>query len=248
MTPVKKTFLTICLALAAWGVCVHAAPGGKPEQVLFAAGKSSKSVSTAIQGHDFKDFLVTAKAGQFLSVSMKSDNPQANFNVLCPGASLALFNGSISGQVLKKRQLPGDGTYAVRVYLMRAAAGRNEKAKANLEISVTGKPLAPLSDKMDAKVGKTAYHATAPVPCKYYLDPKLTSCEAGVIRRGKDGTATVVLKLKSFSRSILFVKGKPVASDSFEEMKSTQKGDLTTVTFGDKSEVYEIREVFLTGD
>jgi len=69
-----------------------------------------------------------------------------------------------------------------------------------------------------------------------------------VIRRGKDGTATLVLNMKGFSRAILFVKGKPVASDSAEEMKSARKGDLTTITFGDKSEVYEIRDVFVTGD
>ena len=244
----KRTFVKACIALAATVLCAQAAPGAKTEQVLFAAGKSSKSVSATIQGQSYQDFLVTAKAGQLLSVSLKSNNTQAYFNVNVPGTSLALFNGSVSGNVLKNRQLPGDGTYPVRVYLMRAAAGRNEKAKIDLNISVTGKPLAPLSDKMDAKVGKTAYHATASVPCKYYLDPKLTQSEAGVIRRGKDGTATIVLKVKGFTRSILFVKGKPEASDSAEEMKSTKKGDLTTITFGDKSEVYEVPDVFVRGD
>ena len=244
----RKTFVKACIALAATSLCAHAAPGGNPEQVLFSSGKTSKSVSTSIQGQSYKDFLVTAKAGQLLSISQKSDNKQAYFNVNVPGTSLALFNGSISGHVLKNRQLPGDGTYPVRVYLMRAAAGRNEKAKVTLNISVTGKPLAPLTDKMDAKVGKTAYHATATVPCKYYLDPNLSQCDAGVIRRSNNGTATVVLKVKDFTRSILFVQGKPVASDSSEEMKSAKKGDLTTITFGDNNEVYEIRDVFVMGD
>lgn len=198
------------------------------------------------KGKNTLDFLVTAKAGQLLSVSQKAGS-KAYFNVNSPGTEIALFNGSTGGD-LKNRQLPNDGTYAVRVYLMGGAADNNEKVPVDLNISVTGKPLAPLSEKMDAKVGKTAYHATAPVPCKYYLDPKLTSCEGGVIRRGKDGTATLVLKMKGFNRAILFVKGKPVASDSAEEMKSARKGDLTTITFGDKSEVYEVRDVFVTGD
>lgn len=243
----KRTFVQVCLALAATTICVQAAPGGKREQVMFAAGKTSKVVSGSVQGKNTLDFLVTAKAGQMLSVSQKAGS-KAYFNVNSPGTELALFNGSVSGTSLKNRQLPNDGTYAVRVYLMGGAADGNEKVPVELNISVTGKPLAPLSDKMDAKVGKTAYHATASVPCKYSLDPKLTSCEGGVIRRGKDGTATLVLNMKGFSRAILFVKGKPVASDSAEEMKSVKKGDLTTITFGDKSEVYEIRDVFVTGD
>ena len=243
----KRTFVQVCLALAATTMCVQAAPGGKREQVMFAAGKTSKVVTGSVQGKNPLDFLVTAKAGQLLSVSQKAGS-KAYFNVNSPGTELALFNGSVSGTSLKNRQLPNDGTYAVRVYLMGGAADGNEKVPVELNISVTGKPLAPLSDKMDAKVGKTAYHATASVPCRYSLDPKLTSCEGGVIRRGKDGTATLVLNMKGFSRAILFVKGKPVASDSAEEMKSARKGDLTTITFGDKSEVYEIRDVFVTGD
>ncbi|MFN8611824.1 MAG: hypothetical protein U0931_30040 [Vulcanimicrobiota bacterium] len=240
----KKTLVHICLALAATSLSAQAAPNGK-EQVLFAAGKTSKSVSTTIQGQNVYDFLVTARAGQLLSVTQKAGS-KAYFNVNSPGTELALFNGSIAGNQLKNRQLPDDGTYAVRVYLMGGAS--ESKAAVTLDIAVTGKPLAPLSDKMDARVGKTPYHATASVPCKYSLDPKLTSCEAGVIRRGKDGTATVALKMKGFTRSILFVKGKPVASDSAEEMKSSKKGDLTTVTFGGTSEVYEIRDAFLMGE
>lgn len=243
----KRTLIQVCLALAATSLCVQAAPGGRREQVMFAAGKTSKVVSGTVQGKSTLDFLVTAKAGQLLSVSQKAGS-KAYFNVNGPATELALFNGSLNGGDLKNRQLPNDGTYVVRVYLMGGAADNNEKVPVQLNIAVTGKPLAALSDKMDAKVGKSAYHATASVPCKYYLDPKLTSCDAGVIRRGKDGTATLVMKMKGFTRSILFVKGKPVASDSSEEMKSAKKADLTTITFGDNSEVYEIRDVFVTGD
>ena len=246
----KKYLVSASLALAtlSLSVGVSAAPGGKQEQVMFAAGKSAKTVKGSVQGKAYVDYLVTAKAGQSLSVALTPTKATTYFNVNAPGGSLALYNGSTSGGRLKSRLLPNDGTYAVRVYLMGDVADRNQKADFSLDIGVTGKPLAPLSDKRDAKVGKTAYHATAPVPAKYDLDPKLSSSEAGVIRRSKDGTATVVLKMKGFDRSILFVKGKPVASDSAQEMKFTKKGDLTTVTFGDNSESYEIRDVFLMGD
>jgi len=158
----KRTFVQVCLALAATTMCVQAAPGGKREQVMFAAGKTSKVVSGSVQGKNTLDFLVTAKGGQMLSVSQKAGS-KAYFNVNSPGTELALFNGSVSGTSLKNRQLPNDGTYAVRVYLLGGAADGNEKVPVELNISVTGKPLAPLSDKMDAKVGKTAY--TPPPRC-----------------------------------------------------------------------------------
>ncbi len=243
----KRTLVHLGLALATTTLIVQAAPGGKQEQVRFAAGKTSKTVSTTIEGKKYVDFLVTAKAGQRLSVSQKPVS-KAYFNVNPPGTEQALFNGSVAGSELKNRQLPNDGTYAVRVYLMGGDADSQVRVPVNLNISVTGQPLPALPDKLDAKVGSTPYHATGLVPCKYYLDPTLTTCEAGVIRRGRDGTATVALKMKGFTRCILFVKGRPVASDSAEEMKSARKDDLTTVTFGNNSEVYQIRDVFVSGD
>lgn len=227
---------------------ISMADSDKKIPVHFAKGKTAQSVHGSVQGHASIDYVVHAKAGQLLSVTQKSSNPQTYFNVNVPGTDLALFNGSVGENKLKDRQLPNDGDYVVRVYLMKAAAGRNEKASFNLNISVTGQSLAALPASKDAKVAKTPYHATAPVPFRYYLEPKVTQCEGGVIRRGHDGTATVVLKSKAFSRSILFVKGKPVASDSAETMKATKKGDLHTIEFGDKNEVYEIRDVFLKGD
>ncbi|MFN8608136.1 MAG: hypothetical protein U0931_11435 [Vulcanimicrobiota bacterium] len=244
----KKYLVSAAIALATLSVSVQAAPGGKQEQVMFAAGKTSKTVKGSIKGYDYIDYLVTARAGQTLAVNLKCANPQAYFNINTPGTVLALYDGTLNGNTLKGRRLANDGTYGIRVFMMRAAAGRNETADYSLDIGITGQPLAPLPDKMDARVGKTPYHATATVPAKYYLDPKLTSCEAGVIRRGKDGTATVVIKQKDFQRCILFVEGKPVDSDSAEKMQVTKKGDLTTITFGDKSEVYEIRDVFVMGD
>jgi hypothetical protein len=49
-------------------------------------------------------------------------------------------------------------------------------------------------------------------------------------------------------RSILFVKGKPVASSAsrIDVRSSERKGDVTAVKIGD-SERYEIPDVLLTG-
>jgi hypothetical protein len=90
------------------------------------------------------DYLVRASAGQTLTVSFKPSNPMAYFNVLPPGSDEALFVGSSAADgSLFMTQLPLDGVYTIRVYLMRAAARRNETARYTLAVSVTGTALAP---------------------------------------------------------------------------------------------------------
>jgi len=56
--------------------------------------------------------------------------------VLPPGSETALFVGSTSGNSWSSTR-PADGDYTVRVYLMRSAARRNEKAKYTLSINIT---------------------------------------------------------------------------------------------------------------
>ena len=73
-------------------------------------------------------------------------------------------------------------------------------------------------------------------------------CDAFVIRRGYDGTATVDIPGSAGKRSILFVKGKPTASNAraLDALASERNGDLTIVKFG-SSERYEIPDALLTG-
>ena len=51
----KKYLVSASLALAALSlsVAVSAAPGGKQEQVMFAAGKSAKTVKGSVQGKGY---------------------------------------------------------------------------------------------------------------------------------------------------------------------------------------------------
>jgi hypothetical protein len=79
-----------------------------------------------------------------------------------------------------------------------------------------------------------------------YGDAKPQQCEAFVIRRGVDGTATVEIPSKGIKRRILFVSGKPVASDSSEKMTVTRQGDVTTVKF-ESGEYYEIVDALIIG-
>jgi len=150
-----------------------------------------------------------------------------------------------------KGVLPTDGDYTIRVYLVRAAARRNETSNYTLTISVTGKALAPLPASKDALIPGTHFHASAPITCVPYIEKfrekKVQQCEAFVIRRGFDGTATVEIPQgDSFRRRILFVKGKPVASDTQDPMTFSRKDDVTIVTF-DTDERYEIPDALIFG-
>ncbi len=75
----------------------------------------------------------------------------------------------------------------------------------------------------------------------------LKSCEASVVRYG-DGSATVELRIREVKRRILFVKGKPTASDSSEAFTFSRKGDVVTVRFGDEpTESYMIPDALVYG-
>ena len=86
-----------------------------------------------------------------------------------------------------------------------------------------------------------------PCPARRWAAEAGASCKAGVIRRGRDGTATVELRgANGLVRNVLFVKGQPVASDSAQPMTSSRQGDLITVRFG-SDERYDVPDALLTG-
>jgi hypothetical protein len=159
-----------------------------------------------------------------------------------------MFVGEMSGESFK-RVLPADGDYAIRVYLVRAAARRNETSSYSLNVSITGTPLPPLPGSKDALVAGTAFHAKAPIACvpPYALEPK--SCEAGVIRRGHDGTATVEIKApgSTVARRILFVKGKPVSSDATDDLTFTRQADRDQTIVSIGAERYDIVDALIFG-
>ncbi len=248
----KKTTILACVAMTTMAIAAAtpAADGPKPprkEQVTFAKGASSAAIKGTLKGDATVDYVVRAAAGQTLEVKLEGNNAQNDFNVLPPGSNdVAMFNSSSSGERKYSGVLPADGDYAVRVYLMRPAARRNEATKYALTIAVTGKPLPPLPAARDAKVAGTAYHATAQVNCVPPYATAPTTCDAGVIRRGSDGTATVVFIGKNnLVRRVLFVQGKPTAADGVDPVSSAKQGDVTTVKVGD--ERYDVPDAFLTG-
>ena len=76
-----------------------------------------------VTGDGYHDYLLGAKAGQTMAVSLIADSSSAYFNILPPGSSgEAIYNSSINGNDATGIVLPKSGNYTVRVYLMGAAA------------------------------------------------------------------------------------------------------------------------------
>jgi hypothetical protein len=237
--------------LAAAGVALlatgaRAADGIRKEPVRFEKGASQAAIKARIQGDETVDYVLRAGAGQTLAVALKKTNPQNYFNVLPPGTrEVAMFVGDSGADF--KGVLPTDGDYTVRVYLMRPAARRNESSDYTLTVSVTGLALAPIAASKDALIPGTSFHASAKITCVPFLETKPQECDAFVVRRGFDGTATVEIpQAASGRRRVLFVKGQPVASDSTDPVTFTHQGDVTSVKLG-TDERYEIPDALVTG-
>ena len=214
--------------------------------VSFAKGRSSVTLKGKITGYHYVDYRMRAGAGQQLKVSMEATNLANYFNVLPPESDNAAMFIAGAGNRAFAGTLPDDGVYTVRVYLMRSAARRKESSDYSLSIAITGKPLAAVSAKIDALVPGTRYHAKTTVKCEPQYT-KTRECEALVVRRGFDGTATVELRWDgSGKRRILFLKGKPTAADVPQPMTFTRNERGWVVVFGG-DERFEVPEPLVMG-
>lgn len=221
--------------------------GIRQEKVQFANGASSAVIKGQLKGDAMVDYLVRAAAGQTLSVKLQQTNAQNYFNVMPPGSTgSAMFVGD-SGENYSG-VLPADGDYIVRVYLMRPAARRGESSNYTLTVGASGRALAPIAASKDALIPGTSYHASAKIKCVPAFETTPRECDAFVIRRGFDGTATIDIPGGAGKRSILFVKGKPTASNAqaMDALTSERKDDVTIVKLG-TSERYEIPDALVTG-
>lgn len=111
----------------------------RSERVQFARAATSATIRGSIRGYDTVDYIVGARAGQSMSVSLQTSNTSAYFNILPPRSEEAIFNGSVTGANFGGR-LKDTGDYRIRVYLMRSAARRGERATFNLTIGVNARP------------------------------------------------------------------------------------------------------------
>jgi hypothetical protein len=216
----------------------------------FAKGTSSATVKGTLKGDKTIDYKLRAKAGQTMSVALKTSNAANYFNVLPPGSTgEAIFIGSTSGNDWTG-PLPADGEYTVRVYLMRSAARRNETADYRLTVGITGSQATSAAlgaaPAGDAKVKGTPYHATGQVPCSMGSAPQGSAqCDFGVIR-GKPGNAEVHVTPPGGFKRVLTFAGGTVTSDAGAKVKASKSGDLWSVDVNDY-EHYRIPQAVISG-
>jgi hypothetical protein len=160
----KMNRLVIGIVTAVWiallGLTVQAAEDIKKVPVHFKKGASQATIKGQIKGRQTIDYVLGARAGQTMTVNLKTKHTAAYFNVLPPGSEEAIFIGQSSGSHFEGK-LPQDGDYRVRVYLVRAAARRQETAKYTLTVKITGHEAAATGKATDHQAKVTDHHGKA---------------------------------------------------------------------------------------
>ncbi len=229
---------------------VFAADDIRTERVHFKKGANSAVVEASIKGYETVDYVLGARAGQYMNVSLATKHGATYFNILAPGENeVAMFNGSVS-QNQYEGTLPASGDYKIRVYMMRSAARRNEVAHYRLEMIVdgAGQP-AVHAPSRDAKVAGTDFHATGNIPCSMGKGQPTGSCAFGVKREGNGSAMVTVTKVDGSKRVIFFEKGRAIGYDQSQadtgKFKAEKEADLNVIHIGD--ERYEIPDAVVQG-
>lgn len=218
----------------------------KKEQVHFDKGTTSKTIESSITGDETVDYVLNVRKGQAINVSMATDNTANYFNIMEPNEEyVAIFNGSINDNMYEGI-LNKSGNYTIRVYLMRSAARRNEKANYRLEMIIS--PLTKPSH--DTKVAGTNYHATGKIRCQMGEGQSAGNCDFGVVREGNGTAQVTITKPDGSTRSIYFENGKAIGYDKSQadrgEFKASKEGyDLYIIHIG--NERYEIPDAVISG-
>ena len=237
----NKAIFSACAAAGL--VFAQAAIAQQQVPVSFAKGRSATTLVGMLKGDQDRSYLVSARAGQRLVVTLKAIRGSAEMNVYAPGNDTAISLGSANPQRFTTI-LPTTGRYRVQVYQMRALARRGATASYTLSIAVTG---AANPSSSDALVPGTKYNATADLTCTTSIGGKSGRCKAGVIRR-VNGDATIEVKTPDGGqRTIYFKGGRPSGSNADTPTRGTKQADLNIVRIG-PVEVYEIPDAFVTGD
>lgn len=105
------------------------------EKVALSKDRVAVALDGVIKGYQTVDYLVEAHAGQILTISFQSNNLATYFNVIEPNADFPSFNGAMLGNSYTNK-LSVNGSYTIRVYMMRNAAARKESAVYTLNISL----------------------------------------------------------------------------------------------------------------
>lgn len=250
-----STANALALGLVLVSASVVGADEIRTERIQFKKGTSAATVSGHLKGNDTIDYVLGAKSGQQMSVTLQTKSTAAYFNLLPPGSNdEAIFIGSTSGNEYSGR-LPADGDYKVRVYLMRSAARRNERADFTLKVSINGSAQAaaaklPAQNDPVARAGAGRFDAKGQLPCAQAVGQPMAQCDFGVAR-GANGAATVVVSFPGGSKRTLFFEGGKFSgadvsqADGSLETQVTRESDLNLIRVG--PERYEIVDAVIVG-
>jgi hypothetical protein len=164
MRMTRMAGLVIALLGLVFAVPAGAHDGIKRKTVELKGGVAD--VSGSISGDESIDYEFRSPGAQVVGISLKTSHKMAYFNLLPADSEDAIFIGSVSGTKFLG-ELPAAGTYRIRVYLMRAAARRNETATYTLSVSLrpSNKPAPADAPAASAatEAGNGAPGAAAPV-------------------------------------------------------------------------------------
>ncbi|HVZ41552.1 MAG TPA: g-type lysozyme inhibitor [Candidatus Kapabacteria bacterium] len=102
-----------------------------PQRIHFTKGATAGVVKGSIKGFAYKDYVIGAKAGQQMSVTLSSNNSYAVFVI----TSINGHANNMSETTEWDQTLSESGDYVVRVLMMRANA-RRKGAKTNYTLTV----------------------------------------------------------------------------------------------------------------
>ena len=102
--------------------------------VRFARGASSATMKGMVRGYDTVDYVLGAREGQRLTAALRTSNSFAYFTVLPPGDPTAPEGGATTRDY--SGVLTASGDWRVRVFLMRNAARRGERASYTLTTAI----------------------------------------------------------------------------------------------------------------
>ncbi len=132
-----KTSKIALAATAAFLVQSFAATAAERiEAVKFKAGTTSATIKGIIKGDDSISYTLKANAGQVMSILFSPSNPRCYFNLLPPGTGEAIHVGSSVGNEFGGT-LGASGEYQAQVYLIRAAARRNETCNYSITFEIS---------------------------------------------------------------------------------------------------------------
>ena len=202
MTWLRFLFAAFAIVIAALPHIVAPA-AADTTTVRFRAGGDNASYSGRIRGDETARFVLDARGGQRMQVSLNASNGQAYFNILPPGSREALFIGSTSGNRFSGK-LPETGRYVIEVYLMRAAARRNETSDFSINIAIpAGGGSAPVQqDYADGDAGGPDNWVVSGVPSGDRLNVRSSpSANADITGRLRNGAVVRNLGCRTIGNS-----------------------------------------------